>query len=344
MPIGRREIVEDPDGLLESAAEVMGKLRGLEAGRAPESRSTAGAHPWQYTRRSPKMNGPLACQLVFNPQSGNGQACVLAERLEEHLHAVGRAAVTLAVHDFEEARRRLVERRGEFGHLVCIGGDHTLSELAPVAVALGVPLVPVPAGFGNMFARTFGHHASPSTVLDLLEHGRIRRVDVGVSDGGLFLCSQGFGLLEEIKQAVETRPEIPRFGPLRYLAYVKNGLRATVTSPLSPLTVELDGRVASEEAAVVIVANVPTYQSFLPLTPEATPLDGLLDVFIVPRMSRPALFSLMVAFLVRLPGRWRMAISRRAARVSVVPCDGKPQELTILPAALPLLVPPDPVS
>ncbi len=37
----------------------------------------------------------------------------------------------------------------------------------------------------------------------------------------------------------------------------------------------MDGRVVAVDATLVIVANVKTYGAWLPLTPEASPVDGL---------------------------------------------------------------------
>jgi len=103
--------------------------------------------------------------------------------------------------------------------------------------------------------------------------------------------------------------------------------------------VEVDGERLPGEAALAIVANVPTYRGFLNLTPLASPLDGLLDVFCVPRTTKLRLVSLLFAALLRPPSGRGPAISRRARRVWLEVEGRASEELTVLPGALPVLVP-----
>lgn len=264
----------------------------------------------------------------------------MAERLEAAVRARGRDARTLVVRDLREARRWLDRRCGDVGALICVGGDSTLSEIARIALERRIPLVPVPVGFGNIFARVFGHRDEVPFVLDLLDRGRVRWVDVGSAGGEIFLSNYGFGLLEDVKQAVEDQSAIPRSGLLRYLAYVRVALRTLVTAPSPSVRVEADGELLAEEAPIAIVANVPTYRGFLTLAPEATPFDGLLDVVVVPPRRKPALVSLLLAFLFHLPWRWQGVCVRRVSRVSVEPREGPAVEIGVVPRALPVLGPP----
>lgn len=286
------------------------------------------------------MSTLRAVQLVVNPRTGNGRALAIAGRLEAAVRARGREARTLVVRDLREARTWLARRCNDVGALICVGGDSTLSEIAGVALEGRIPLVPVPVGFGNIFARVFGHRDEVPFVLDLLDRGRVRWVDVGSAGGEIFLSNYGFGLLEDVKQAVEDQSVVPRSGLLRYLAYVRVALWTLVTAPSPSVRVEADGELLAEEAPIAIVANVPTYRGFLTLAPEATPFDGLLDVVVVPPCRKRALLSLLLAFLFHLPWRWQGVCSRRVSRVSITPREAPAVKLGVLPRALPVLVPP----
>ena len=55
---------------------------------------------------------------------------------------------------------------------------------------------------------------------------------------------------------------------------------------------------------LVTVANVETYRDFLSLTPAASPIDGRLDVFVIPRTSKWGLARRLLRLKLRLPGRW----------------------------------------
>jgi diacylglycerol kinase family enzyme len=93
-----------------------------------------------------------------------------------------------------------------------MGGDATLSAAALAAVRCGVPFVPVPRGFGNIFARVFGHPDGADAIVALLEHGEIWKVDVGQADGEIFLSHRSFGFLEDVQNAVETSRDQPAPG------------------------------------------------------------------------------------------------------------------------------------
>lgn len=282
----------------------------------------------------------LPLQLVVNPVSGNGRGLAVARGLEQRLRAEGYDARTRVFRDSTEARVWVEDTRERLDTLLCVGGDSTLSEFAPVAVRLGARFLPVPTGFGNIFARAFGHRADPDFVLRLLRGGRVLQADVGQEDkgGGLFLSSRSFGFLETIKLGVEKRVP-PKSGMLRYLTYVRAAVDLVRTAPTPSIEVTVDGTRVTNDAVMAIVANVPTYRGYLPLTPDANAFDGLLDVVIVPRRSNLAIVALLVGFLLHHPGRWRRVQRLRGAHISVT-ASGEPAEvLRVLPSALSVLAP-----
>ena len=221
--------------------------------------------------------------------------------------------------------------------LITVGGDHTISEMAAVAMELQVPLLPVPAGFGNMFARSLGYRATVPSVLELLERGAVHRIDAGCVERSVFLANQAFGFTEDVKTAVETAA-VPQQRVRRYLQYWRAAARSIIGTPLPALDVDVDGTRVADGAVMAVVANVPTYHGFLPLTPAASPFDGLLDVFVVPAMPKPRLTALLLAFLVRAPGRWRDVRCRRATRVRVTAAGREQHDLCVLPGAVPVLL------
>ncbi|MBI1734460.1 MAG: hypothetical protein HYR51_04730 [Candidatus Rokubacteria bacterium] len=227
----------------------------------------------------------------------------------------------------------------DFARLVAIGGDATLSVAARLAVRSGTPFVPVPNGFGNVFARVFGHPARAREVVELLSTGQIRRVDVGVVGDELFLSHRSYGVLEQIQAEAERGRRQPRSRMLRHLWYYEVAWRLFFTLPVPQLGVEVDGARVSDDAMLVTVANVETYRGFLSLTPSASPIDGLFDVFVVPRTSKLGLGARLLRLVLRAPTRWRGVKLYRGRRV-VVTVDGRRDELKTWRRALPLLVPP----
>ena len=181
-----------------------------------------------------------------------------------------------------------------------------------------VPFLPVSSGFGNLFARAFDHPSSVEGALDLLARGRVIHSDVGMRNGELFLCQQSYGLIAEVQEAVEAGAAAPRARWQRWLAYYRAALRHLRETPPARLRVVVDGRVVAVDAALVIVANVKTYGAWLPLTPDASPVDGLFDVFVMKGATHRQVFAKLLRRHLRIPGAAaRDAPLPRAAGVGV---------------------------
>jgi diacylglycerol kinase (ATP) len=280
-------------------------------------------------------------EIVVTPGSGEGRALGIARRLRRVLRRRGRPATIRAFGDLPALRAWAESAAPDFSHVVCVGGDATLSAAARAAMRCDAPLVPVPTGFGNIFATVFRHPRQAACVAALLETGEVRRVDVGVvatpSSEDLFLSHRSYGLLEQVQTVAERGRRQPRRRAFRYLWYWGVAYRFLFGSRLAGFTVEVDGRVVAGDAVLVTVANVETYHGFLSLTPTASPLDGLFDIAVIPRVSTPRLLWRLLALLLKLPGRWRGITLYRGGRVRVT-TPRRCEELTVRRRALPLLV------
>ena len=295
---------------------------------------------------SPSAEGPRRAgtvQIVVTPGSGEGRARSTARRLAERLERRGYPVDVRSFADLAALTRWAETCPAGASHVICIGGDATLSAAAPAAIRGPTPFVPVPNGFGNVFAQVFGYSGQTSAVIRLLEEGELRLVDIGVArretGEDVFLSHRSYGFLEHIQQAAEHGRQQPRQRLLRHLWYYGVAYRFLFGARLTSFQVEIDGTRVADDAVLVTVANVETYRGFLALTPTASPIDGLFDVFIVPRVSKAGLLLRLVRLMFRLPGRWRGVALYRGRRV-IVTTPWQREALTVRRRALPLLVPP----
>jgi diacylglycerol kinase (ATP) len=279
-------------------------------------------------------------QIIVTPGSGEGRAMSTARGLARALERLGDTVSVRRYTRLDALAQWATTCEADFTHLVCVGGDATQSTVAPVAMRLGVPFLPVPNGFGNIFARTFGHPSRVSAVVGVLGNGEVRRVDVGRVNGGeLFLSHRSYGPLQQIEASVEPERGALRSRLSRHLAYYGKAKRFLLDTRPPKIRVEIDGMLVEEAASLVTVANVETYRGFLSLTPTASPIDGLFDVFIVPRASRLLLSARLVMLMLKAPGRWRGLRLCRGRHVVVTVNGRRREELETVRRALPLLVP-----
>lgn len=276
-------------------------------------------------------------QIVATPGSGRGHALTTALRLRDGLRARGREANLTVFSDLGSLRRWAATNGTPFSLLVSVGGDGTMSTAALAAVRRSVPFVPVPSGFGNLFARALAHSHRVDRVLGLLEHGEPIRVDVGVRNGQLFLDQESFGPLVEIQDRAEANSR-PLARWRRWLEYYRAALRYLRDTPLRALQVMVDGRVVARDAALVTVANVATYGPWLRLTPSASPVDGLFDVFVMSGTTKREIFTRLLRRHLRLPGLEQGTVLSRGRQVSVIGPDSTRDHLQLIPGLLPVVV------
>ena len=290
-------------------------------------------------RTSAESSGPI--QIVVTPSSGNGTAMERALKLRDALAKRRRETSLEVFEDLESLHQWARTDSHPFAAVVCVGGDGTQSTTALAAMRRSVPFLPVSSGFGNLFARAFNHPSTVEGTLDLLARGQVIHSDVGMCNGELFLCQESYGLIAEVQEAVEAAASAPRARWQRWLAYYRAALSHVRQTPPARLRVMVDGRVVAVDAALVIVANVKTYGRWLPLAPDASPVDGLLDVFVMKGATHREVFGKLLKCHLRLPGATAGTLLCRGTRVSVMGLRSGRKELEVLPGRLPVVVSPE---
>jgi diacylglycerol kinase family enzyme len=282
---------------------------------------------------------PRPIQIVATPGSGNGRALHNALHLRQALEVRGHPTELDVFSTLDDLHHWATTGRRPFSCLICVGGDGTLDTAAVAAERRSVPFLALTSGFGNLFGRALGQPQRVDRAIDILEAGEIVHADVGVRNRRVFLCHESYGLLSDIQSRVESGTVTPRVRWRRHLAYYQMALRHLRETPLTDLRVTVDDRTVATDAVVVTVANVEAYGPWLPLTPEASPVDGLLDVFIMRRTSKRELLARLLKRQLRLPGKDPHAVICRGRRVSVTAPRKVRDTLRVLPRRLPVLVP-----
>ncbi len=265
--------------------------------------------------------------LVFNPHAGGGRA----RRLETEVIGALSSFARVDCHRTEgpgEAERFLADSAlGGYDGIVAAGGDGTLFEavngvcrnVAGEAPPLGV----LPVGTGNAFARELG--LGPGDWrggVELLRAGHSRPVDVGrvESAGGdyHFINIVGAGL------PVAAMLGARRLKPFGRAAYSIATLWQALRRACYPFELELDGDRLDEDGLFVEIANTRyTGTSFL-IAPDARMDDGLFDVIVVRRLSRPRLLRLFPSIYGGTHVRYPEVMVKRAREVVIRAPGGLP--------------------
>ena len=198
--------------------------------------------------------------------------------------------------------------------VVIFGGDGTIHRNLPTLVDLGVPLMVVPCGSGNDFARSLGLRDPEDSLAAWQKFasggGNVRTIDLGViqssskiSDTSVencaanvneqahyFCCSGSVGLDVEIVRRANKLPSWVRARGGYGLSAPGEFFRF---QPF-PMKVSPNGNSAGQFRPTLLaaVANAPTYGGGVKIAPQAKLDDGKLDLCVVRAMDKFKLFCL----------------------------------------------------
>lgn len=234
----------------------------------------------------------LKIRFIINPKSGRRErGAAYRPAIEGFIarHALdGDVVSTNAPGHATELARQAVA--AEYTHVVCVGGDGTLNEVARALVGTSVVLVIMPNGSGNGLARHLGIPTSLSDVLGLLlsVSAKVTAIDTGLANGHLFCNAMGLGFDAMIAQ---------RFNALTnrgLVGYVATALRAFTRRRAETCTIRCGEQVWSQQVLIVAVANSEQYGNDFRIAPAASVTDGRLDLVCISPLNAGSALSLLV--------------------------------------------------
>ena len=204
-----------------------------------------------------------------------------ADRTEFHGHATRLADAAVAAGETD---------------IVCIGGDGTLFEVVNGLAGRFVTLYFVPCGTGNDFVKVLHLPKDPVEALEAQLSGTPRKIDVGRLNDMHFINVSGSGFdVEVLRQAARFK----KFGKglLPYLLGIFAALRHFRALPVE---ITADGKTEKAEVTIFSVGNGCYIGGGMKAVPHASPDDGLFDVVIAQKFSRPAILRMLTKFI---PGK-----------------------------------------
>jgi len=241
--------------------------------------------------------------LIYNPTAGALRRDPgKLERLTRVLARQGIDVVRLPtkrVGDATQLTRQSVNDGAEI--VIVCGGDGTINEAAQSLVGTETALAVWPCGTANVLARELRLPCDENALSELIAGQRARTISVGRAvkpDTGwqrYFLLMAGIGLDATIVNGVD--PGLKRL--IGAGAYLASGLDYLARLPLTPFSIDLNGR--RHESTFTVISNAASYAVCFTLAPDAAVDDDKLDVCVF--NSRSRLAYLTYAFLSMARGR-----------------------------------------
>ena len=241
-----------------------------------------------------------------------------------------------------------------FSHIVAMGGDGTVNEVANGLLGSDSTLAVIPAGTGNDFIRMLGIPSNPMQAIDTLLDGATRTIDLGqIDDDRCFVNGLGIGIDAQVARAVLKMERLKGAS-----AYLTAAVKEVFRFPAFSVTLSLPEEEIELSCLSLSVANGIFAGGGFKLAPRASITDGLVDISALgdyPKLER----------LYRLPkvragkhADWKNVTYRQASEVTIsspkkliAHVDGEPYQLPgesftvkALPQALRVLVPSTPAE
>jgi YegS/Rv2252/BmrU family lipid kinase len=235
--------------------------------------------------------------LIYNPTAGAlrrdpQQIERLVRALAEQGVDVSRQPTQRAGHATELTRQAV---RDGAEVVIVAGGDGTINEAAQSLVGTETALAVWPSGTANVLAKEMRLPGDEKELVDLIVRRTSRTISVGRAvkpETGwerYFLLMAGIGLDATIVHGVNLG--LKRFTGIG--AYLASGLEYLARLPLTPFSIEMNGR--KLESAFTVISNAAHYAVWFTLAPGAKMEDDKLDVCVF--NSRSRLAYLTYAFL-----------------------------------------------
>lgn len=294
--------------------------------------------------------------VVANPAAGRGRAGRLIGKVDRILHEVSvphEIRVSESADHLLQLARQAAEEGAEI--VAALGGDGTISAVANGLLGSDTALATLPSGTADDFAKSIGMGKLAPAARQLATP-RIERIDVVRVETGTvqrhYLAVAGAGFDSDVNETANAmRVDLGATG-----TYIAAVLKTLPKFQPATFSIELDGESDEVAAMLVVVGNSTSYGGGMKVTPDASVMDGRLDVCIVEALSIPAfLRAFPRVFLGKHTShpRVRMATATKvrleADRRVQVYADGErvgplPAVFEVLPGALPVVIGPTAVA
>jgi diacylglycerol kinase (ATP) len=233
--------------------------------------------------------------VAINPTAAFGRHHGAGAAASEVLASAGHTVIEVRQPNYELLRReveREVRSVSEPGRaaLVVVGGDGMVSLGVNAVAETGIPLGVIPVGTGNDTARNIGMPiGDPAGAAELIVAALEREsvsVDAGRVTHGLHTTWMLGALSAGFDAAVNERANFMSW-PNSERRYTIAVVRELLTFRAPHYRVVVDGQRREFQAMLVAVANHTSIGGGMRIAPAAEMDDGLLDLFVVDRMSRP---------------------------------------------------------
>ncbi len=229
------------------------------------------------------MSSKKKVRFIVNPKSGGFFGATFSEKLVRNNLDLEQFDYDIyetkfAGHAIKIAQQSLIEK---IDIVAVVGGDGTQNEVGQVLVGKPVTIASIPTGSGNANARKLKIPINVSKSIQLINTGKIFKIDACILNGQPFFMTAGIGYDAKV---VEQFNKIPFRGVGAYLGGV---LSTAFTYKLPVFTIEIDHQKTIEtEAFTVLITSTGQLGYNIEFSHLSILNDGKFEITIVKNFDR----------------------------------------------------------
>lgn len=209
--------------------------------------------------------------------------------------------------------------------IVACGGDGTINEVASTLVGTTIPLGIIPIGSGNGLASNLHIPKNIKKALHIIKNNQSTTIDVGQINGRYFFSNTGFGFTAHV---IENYEALQKRTFWCYLKATLKSFREYSKKEGVILSIN-NGNVELINPLLMFISNSNVMGYNVSLTPKASLNDGLLDVVIVPKISRFKMLLFGICMLIKKPEWIKEVKSYQAKELTLLRKQGEFFQLQI---------------
>jgi len=233
--------------------------------------------------------------FIVNPVSGNGKQKFVKEWL---IPFFDESEYELSIKETQYAGHATVLTLASIEEhasiIVACGGDGTINEVASCLVNKDIPLGIIPMGSGNGLASNLAISKNRKKALAIIKEGLVTKIDVGQINQHFFFSNTGLGFDAEV---VANYGQMEKRQLTAYLSAVFKSF--SNYRGYHKVEIIIAGKQVEVCPFMVFISNSNEMGYKISLTPRAQLSDGLLDVVIIPQLTKLRILWLGLLLLFR---------------------------------------------
>ncbi|MGA2916423.1 MAG: diacylglycerol kinase family protein [Sedimentisphaerales bacterium] len=293
-------------------------------------------------------NGYIA--LIINTKAGATSNKLMVKKFLEYLQQKGLKTKIDHTESLSHAKTLAAEAAVKYdcSMVIVAGGDGTIREAVEGLEGSDKPLMILPCGTENLLANELGYKTTLKCAISTFEAQILRPLDLGKANDKFFTSVGGVGFDGEVVKLVDDQ----RKGNITQLHYLWPIWQTFWSYDFPSITIEADNEIIFSDRGIVIFGNISRYAIGLPIMHLADFGDGLLDVCICRCPGKVVLLEHAILTLLKCLHKSKNVIYKQCKKFKIYsdsplkteldgdPGPDLPLEVTIIPQAVKVLVPP----